>query len=154
MIIISHRGNTDGPEVESENHPDFIDKAISTGFEVEVDLRFIDGDFWLGHDEPQWRISEEWMSSRRNKIWFHCKDFESATALINTKNGYKFFCHSNEPYVCTSHNYLWVHDLSYEIDKNCIIPLISDKDLTNHPLYKNCHGICTDYPSKIVNEYR
>ena len=39
MIIISHRGNLDGPDKERENNPHFIDDCITKGFDVEIDLR-------------------------------------------------------------------------------------------------------------------
>ena len=34
MIYISHRGNTAGKNINMENHPDFISKAIEKGFDV------------------------------------------------------------------------------------------------------------------------
>ena len=43
MILISHRGNIDGKIVERENHPDYIDKAISEEFDVEIDVWMIEG---------------------------------------------------------------------------------------------------------------
>ena len=53
MILIAHRGNIDGPS-EMENHPDHIQKALDAGFHVEVDAWVIDGEIFLGHDEPQY----------------------------------------------------------------------------------------------------
>ena len=38
-ILISHRGNVTGPNSDRENHPDYIDRAIEKGFDVEVDIR-------------------------------------------------------------------------------------------------------------------
>ena len=60
MKFIAHRGNVFGPNVELENSPNYIDKAISTGYDVEVDLwvkddkflimltMFINDSFWFG----------------------------------------------------------------------------------------------------------
>jgi len=39
MIIISHRGNINGPLVDKENRPSYIDSAIKLDYDVEVDLR-------------------------------------------------------------------------------------------------------------------
>ena len=47
MYLISHRGNINGIKKESENDPGYIDKAISNGFDVEVDVRYEDGQFFL-----------------------------------------------------------------------------------------------------------
>ena len=38
MIYIAHRGLTNGPDKELENHPEQIKRAISQGFDCEVDL--------------------------------------------------------------------------------------------------------------------
>lgn len=56
-MLISHRGNLNGPD-SRENHPDYIDTAIESGYQVEIDLRF-DGNFYLGHDDPQYKVSEK-----------------------------------------------------------------------------------------------
>lgn len=61
MKIISHRGNLDGPTPDRENSPDFIKKALKSGYHVEIDLRIIDGKFWLGHDGPQYEVVSEFL---------------------------------------------------------------------------------------------
>ena len=43
MILISHRGNTNGKLPSAENRPDYIDEAIGFGFDVEIDVWLIDG---------------------------------------------------------------------------------------------------------------
>ena len=42
MKLIAHRGNINGPNPEKENHPDYINTAIKSGYDVEVDVWFID----------------------------------------------------------------------------------------------------------------
>jgi hypothetical protein len=54
MILISHRGNLNGPNPERENHPDYIWEALRAGYEVEIDVWWVEGKFKLGHDEPQY----------------------------------------------------------------------------------------------------
>ena len=39
MILISHRGNLDGPQPENENRPDYIEKAL-LNYNVEIDIFF------------------------------------------------------------------------------------------------------------------
>lgn len=148
MIIISHRGNINGSVPEKENRPSYIDSAIQLNYEVEVDLRFINGEFWLGHDTPQYKIEIPWMIKRKSQLWFHCKDKNSAIELINLNKGFKFFCHTNDDFVLTSINKIWVHDLSKNIDGNCIIPLLSIQDLNDYTKL-NPYAICTDYPIKM-----
>ena len=69
MKIISHRGNINGPLPEKENRPSYIDSAIQLGYEVEVDLRIVNNEFWLGHDTSQYKIDITWMRLRR--LWLH-----------------------------------------------------------------------------------
>lgn len=52
MIIISHRGNINGPNPRMENKPEYIKKALDENFMVEIDVWFYQGELWLGHDEP------------------------------------------------------------------------------------------------------
>ena len=49
MILISHRGNINGKIIEAENNPGYIDDAIRLGYEVEIDMWWIDGETYLGH---------------------------------------------------------------------------------------------------------
>lgn len=146
MKIISHRGNINGPVFEKENRPSYIDCAIALNYEVEVDVRFIDGDFWLGHDEAQYRINKSWMDLRKDKLWFHCKNIESSLELLKMNEGYKYFCHFQDNYVITSSGKIWVHDLLGKINQDCIIPLL---DLESINTYNNDipYAICSDYVS-------
>ena len=144
MILISHRGNITGPNPTRENSPSYIDTAISAGYEVEVDINYLNGKFYLGHDTPDYEISEKWIMMRKSSVWFHCKNLESATKLSLLGDGYKFFCHTSDPFVLTSNSYVWVHDLDMELDVRCIIPLLNSEDVTKYN-GKIVYGVCTDY---------
>ena len=56
MKLISHRGNLKGPNPQTENHPDQIVECIKKGYDVEIDVRLIDGKPWLGHDDRQYNV--------------------------------------------------------------------------------------------------
>jgi hypothetical protein len=152
MKIISHRGNINGPVLENENRPSYIDSAIKLGYDVEVDLRFIDDEFWLGHDNPQYKIEIGWMELRKEYIWYHCKDIESALELTKIDKKFKFFCHKNDDYIITSTGKLWVHNLNGKINEECIIPLLSLSDIDS---YTNTipYAICTDNIYKIKSKF-
>ena len=47
MILISHRGNINGPNPEMENDPRYIENTLGKGFNVEVDVWSNDSDFFL-----------------------------------------------------------------------------------------------------------
>src|SRR3990170_1571010 len=71
MKLISHRGNIIGPNPSRENTPSYIDTAISIGYDVEVDVNYINNKFYLGHDTPDYEITENWMEKRKNNLWVH-----------------------------------------------------------------------------------
>jgi len=152
MKIISHRGNIKGPIPEKENRPSYIDSALQLGFDVEVDIRFIDDKFWLGHDTPDYEVSDIWIIKRAKNLWFHCKDLASAIELEKLSSSINKFCHVSDPYVIVSNGKLWVHDLTLTLDNTCIIPLLSYDDIEsnkNLTFNNSIYGVCTDYPQNI-----
>ena len=126
MKIISHRGNVRGPLADRENRPSYIDCAIGNGYDVEIDVRLIAGQLWLGHDEPQYKVEHSWLQPRKEYLWIHCKDLAAAKECWE----YQSFCHTSDPYTYTSTGKIWLHDLSMKIDNNVIIPLIDDIEYT------------------------
>ena len=72
MKVISHRGNLNGPSPSSENKISSIEKCLNLGFDVEVDLWFLSGNFYLGHDKPEYQINDSYFINE--KIWFHLKN--------------------------------------------------------------------------------
>lgn len=150
MIIISHRGNIKGSLLDKENNPSYIDCAIENGYHVEIDIRSIGGELWLGHDEPQYKIDHNWLNKRRHYLWIHCKNLEAAKECWS----YHAFCHSGDPFTYTSTGKIWLHNDNTEFlvfDNSVIIPRINREELEN---FKNNNfgtpfAICTDYPALI-----
>ena len=56
--LIAHKGNVEGINTELENTPDYIKEALRLGFDVEVDVWGIDGELWLGHDDPKIKMDD------------------------------------------------------------------------------------------------
>ena len=52
MILIAHKGNIFGPQLECENKPRYIENAIKLGYDVEIDVWSDGVQFRLGHDQP------------------------------------------------------------------------------------------------------
>lgn len=147
MIVISHRGNIRGPVPDKENRPSYIDCAIGNGYHVEIDIRSINDELWLGHDEPQYKIDHNWLDKRRNYLWLHCKNLEAAKECW----AYHSFCHTADPFTYTSTGKIWLHDLSMRIDNNTIIPLINKDEVESFiTVGEASFGICTDYPHLLI----
>ncbi len=147
MIIISHRGNIRGPVPDKENRPSYVDCAIGNGYHVEIDIRLINDELWLGHDEPQYKVDHNWLDKRRHYLWLHCKNIEAAKECWS----YHSFCHTSDPFTYTSTENIWLHDLSMRIDSNTIIPLIDKDEVESFiSVSENPFGICTDYPYLLI----
>ena len=65
MYLIAHRGNINGKNKSKENSPSYILDAIKQGYDVEIDLWVDNDDFWLGHDEPQYKINIDFLSKSK-----------------------------------------------------------------------------------------
>jgi hypothetical protein len=146
MKIIAHRGNLDGANSLRENSLDYIDEAIQSGFDVEIDIREDDGLF-LGHDDPQYHVTFDWLIRRKNKLWIHCKNVEALNFFSETS--FNYFWHENDQYTLTSKSIGWVYPGKHAY-KNSIIVLPEITSYFCYDYIKNnkFYGICTDFCQK------
>jgi len=154
--IISHRGNLNGPNPSRENSPEYIDEAIAAGFDVEIDLRWKDHYFYLGHDEPQYQVSMLWLWQRKDKLWIHCKDLESLDILSSSPVDFHYFWHDIDRYTLTSKGIGWVLVGQFPFKKSIVVLPESihyyDKYEGNYNRILETMGICTDKPLFYKNE--
>ena len=143
MILISHRGNLEGKQPKLENHPNYIDKALKEGYDVEIDVWVIENDFYLGHDEPQYKTTQEWLNRRCNKLWIHCKNIEAVEWFNSLCDTYNYFWHQEDTLTLTSKGYMWVYPGKQPINQSiAVMPELFNDDTDS------CLGICSDYISK------
>lgn len=95
-ILIAHRGNTVGPDPKNENRPEYLNEALQAGFHVEVDIWYVDGEWWLGHDEPT-HLFEPLCAGDAERVWFHAKNRQAFETLDQL--GHMVFAHDKDPYV-------------------------------------------------------
>lgn len=138
MIFISHRGNIDGPNEARENSPYYIMEALNMGYDVEVDVWYENGSFWLGHDFPVFKT--DYLFLMKDYLWCHAKNLD---ALIEMKkHSIHYFWHENDTVSLTSKNYIWAFPGKQPIKNSIsVLPELYDDDLSN------CIGICSDYIS-------
>jgi hypothetical protein len=146
MKIISHRGNIKGPNPEDENKQWYIDAAIEMGYDVEVDVWYVDDEFYLGHDGPEYQIDLSWLVQRSDVLWIHCKNLDAAHALIMFDAGLRCFCSISDPFCFITEGYLWLNDVDVEPTNNCVVPLLNIDDLKSYKFMGKPWGICTDHP--------
>ena len=136
MIYISHRGNISGPNEKFENKIDYIQNALDKGYDVEVDVRFENDSFFLGHDYNQVEVDKNFLLNK--KIWCHAKTKDALSALEKIKAHH--FWHQEDDYTITSKGFIWTYPgKSLLTSSICVLPEIAN--------YKeiNCQGICSDY---------
>lgn len=148
MKIIAHRANINGPNHKYENKISNIEKCIEFGWDVEIDIRFINEKFYLGHDDPCDSINLEDLRLIKNKAWIHCKNLEALSIFNMMKEEFNYFWHQNDSYTLTSKGYIWSFP-GEKLSKNCICVMPE----LNHTLNElsdikklKISGLCTDYP--------
>ena len=142
MVLIAHRGNYCGLNPSKENSVSYIKEAIKLGYDVEIDIWLKDDEIWLGHDNPQYPCSINFLSKNAKKLWIHCKNLEAMDALSNFKT-FNFFWHQNDDFTLTSKNFIWTYPGKL-LTKNsiCVLPELFNKQILD------CLGICSDHIQK------
>lgn len=152
MRFIAHRGLTTGPNPATENHPDQIKQCLDNNFDVEIDVRYVNGEWFLGHDMPQYITSLEFL--HQDNLWIHCKNFEAAFQLLDlTKRGwnFNFFSHDKDDRTLTSHGFWWTNPsmelgpLSVAVMPEWFVEIDKLSTIKNW----NCYGVCSDWIEKI-----
>lgn len=141
MKVIAHRGNIDGINLKEENSPNYIEGVISRDFDVEIDLWFIDGGLFLGHDEAVHSINYDFLERYQSKLWIHCKNFEAYRFLKDKDNAnLNYFMHDRDPFTITSQGYYWSFPQFAQFDNS--IAVCPEK--FGFTFNDNIYAICTD----------
>jgi hypothetical protein len=151
MKYIAHRGLIEGPNKDLENRPEQIKRVLDMGYDCEIDLWRIGQKWFLGHDEPQYEVDEDFV--KMDGLWIHCKNLEALYMLTtSTTFLYTFFWHQNDDFTLTSDGYIWTYpnkDLS-----NVSIAVMPElyPEYWDYIKKVEIAGVCTDYVEKIKNE--
>jgi len=138
MMLIAHRGNIDGPNPDKENNPSYITDAIKAGYQVEIDVWYVDKCWYLGHDGPQYQVKYDFLIS--NKHWLHAKNGDAFYHLLQDCEC-NVFWHTDEDWILTSKQYIWTQPNKF-LYKNsiCVMPELGYCGDINA-----CLGICSDF---------
>lgn len=139
MIYISHRGNTNGPNIELENTKYIIDKCLDMNLDIEIDIWYYNNKLYLGHDHPKEEIDINFLQN--NKLWCHAKNYEAL--FIMSQYNIHYFWHEDDDYTITSRGIIWAYPGMMLNNKSiCVKPEISN--YTDNQLLIPL-GICSDY---------
>ena len=109
MKLIAHRGNING-KTDKENNPDYLLLAIEQGYDVEVDVWYVSGKFFLGHDTPQYHISIDFL--KNEKLFCHAKNIEALHAMLKEPDIHCFW-HEEDLVALTSKGFVWKYPEVY-----------------------------------------
>jgi hypothetical protein len=138
MILIAHRGNFEGTYPETENTYKQIRRAWKKGFDVEVDVWWIEGQFYLGHDIAKHPIDPAVLTDY--SMWCHAKTPGTLKRLMDL-GAHCFFIDQDEC-TLTSENFLWTSP-NGELTRNSIAVMPEYSAWTKKDL-KHVAGICSD----------
>jgi len=128
-----------------ENSPQYIDKAIDNGYNVEIDIRgsFEDGLF-LGHDKAQYEVSADWLFERSDYLWIHAKNIQALYTFTQQTKGWNAFWHQEDEHTLTTGGYIWAYPGSILTPRSiCVMPEVSKIKYSEQDL-QICAGICSD----------
>lgn len=149
MKIIAHRANINGPSSKNENQLSSIKDCLDLGYDVELDIRLLEGKLYLGHDKPQLIITIEELGMIKNKVWVHCKNLQALSFFSQIDEEFNYFWHEEDSYTLTSKGYIWAYP-GKELSPECICVMPEINYPTNNMKYLrnlSISGICTDYPN-------
>lgn len=152
MKIIAHRGLTDGPSNERQNHPSQVEDALAEGFDAEIDVWHDRGSWFLGHDLPTHRITVDWLT--KPGLWVHCKNISAFYNLRRTVAPINYFFHDSDLLILTSQGNVWTYFGMPETRDPmsiCVMPEAnySWSEIETMVRKKQWAGFCTDHPRKI-----
>ena len=149
MKFISHRGNLNGVDSKFENHPDKINICFNLGYDVEVDVWYIENKFFLGHDNPQYEIDISFL--KKTGLWCHAKNMSALDRMIKEKNIHCFW-HQEDDYTLTSNGIIWCFPGKELLNSSvCVMPERASYSLND---IKKCYGVCSnnifEYKEKLL----
>jgi len=139
MILIAHRGNISGPSLDPllENTMPYLLLAIEKGYDVELDVWALAGEFYIGHNGPVTPVTLHELRKIGDRGWFHAKNIQALTLL---KDEFNTFFHDQDAMTLTSRGIIWSH-------KGAINPAgivcMPDLDSESYLLYEAL-GVCHD----------
>ena len=110
---------------------------------MEIDVWYIDGKYYLGHDTPQHHIEEKYLKNK--KLWCHAKNYEALTNMLN-KNIHCFW-HESDMVTLTSKGYIWANLKQQPLKGSiAVMPERNKEDISD------CLGICSDFIEKYKDK--
>jgi hypothetical protein len=151
LKLIAHRGNLNGPNLFLENSPQYLEIAIQSGYDVEIDFWYLESkdSLFLGHDEPEHEIEISWLNKFSKNIWIHCKNYD-ALFYLSKYAQFNYFWHQSDDFTITSKGVFWVYP-GKQLNINSVMVLPENINKLEAVFFNdlNVYGICSDYVEVI-----
>lgn len=146
IVLIAHRGNTNGPDPARENDPAYVGETLEQGYDAEIDVWYRDGAFSLGHDAPQYAVPEQFLEN--SKLWCHAKNVAALERMLENGNIHCFW-HQGDDCALTSRGIIWTYPGKALTKKSvCVMPELHG--IENRRDLPDCFGICSDYVCRFT----
>jgi hypothetical protein len=142
MIKIAHRGNYDGRNVDRENTPDYVNEAISAGYNVLVDAWLIDKEWMLGADFPLHKVHLSFFE--RPEVWVRARNLVGYVSLFHNHTAHVFWQHKDD-FTFTSKCIKWANKNILTHDGVMVFPEFNDYYMQMIRLgHLDPLGVCSD----------
>lgn len=139
MILISHRGNTNGPNPKTENYPVHIMNVLNQGYDVEIDVWKAGNEWYLGHEEPKYLVDIRFLQNPH--LWCHAKNLEALESML--EHGINCFWHQGDDFTLTSKGDIWTYPRRESCKKTVMV--CKEKELAIKMFKEDIKGICSDF---------
>lgn len=148
---ILHRGLRNGPDAALENNEGELRSAIEEGWDVEFDVWYKDGDWYLGHDRPGAHPLRDRELLHSPRAWIHCKNLEAVVAFQSMPAPH-YFVHDKDDATLTSQNWIWCYP-GHSAGQNSVYVLPERTGADMGALRNmNVGAVCSDYlPEHFVS---
>lgn len=157
MKFISHRGNLNGENTDTENSVNHIIHLLdSYNYDIEIDIRYNKKTnlIEIGHDnhrELDILSIDNFVNlffKYNKRLWIHCKNIESIVLFSKIENKFNYFGHSDDEFVLTSFGDIFTKPGIYNENAIIVMPELVSSDLN-----LKCKGILTNFPIKYETHY-
>ena len=137
MIVISHRGNVNGRNLNIENEPDHVLSLLKQNIPVEIDVWLIDKVWYLGHDKPSYVVDVSYL--KLPLLWCHAKNIQALEEML--AKDIHCFWHQEDNYTLTSKGVIWTYPGIPTTNNTVIVDTSEDWKSKQY----TCKGVCVDY---------
>jgi hypothetical protein len=123
-----------------ENMPEYVEAALEMGFEAEVDVWWVHGKYYLGHEEPTYEVGGSFFLDNE-LLWCHAKTPETLYHLLHL-NTDCFYIEDMWQCTLTSNNLIWTSPNGILTPRS--VAVMPEYAAWSKEQVRSCAGVCSD----------